>query len=102
MGICWAIVGQYIERRNLFWYVPQFMVIVYCFGHSKDTLGPTGFWQIRWTNSDASLNQLIQAYQAGEMNKDSNLRHCRRALQMVELDELPFFHRYMEIESNPQ
>ena len=92
MGFCWSIIGQYIERRSPFWYVPQFILVVcIVLGIQKTPLAPQDSWQIRWTNSDASMNQWIQAYQDGEMNKDSNLRHCRRALQMVELDRLPFY-----------
>ncbi len=97
MGLCWSIIGQYIERRNPLWYIPQLtLVVCIVLGIQKTPLSPQASWQIRWTNSDASMNQWIQAYQDGEMNKDSNLRHCRRALQMVELDGLPFFPQVYE------
>ena len=92
MGVLASISATFMVRRHIFWYVPQFCIFMaIVFGFVTTPLSPNSSWQIRWTNSDASMSQWIQAYQNGEMDRDANLRHCRRAFQLIEFENLPFY-----------
>ena len=76
----------YCGITYLFW-------LLLILGVLSSPLSPTSSWQHRFSASDPTFPNTMRRYYSGEMAQKSDLRHCYRALQSLELDEQP--HRVL-------
>jgi hypothetical protein len=89
MGIAWSTLAG--RRREGRWRngIQLALLWLVVFGAIPSPLGPAAGWQLRWKESDRFFNEVVGAYKQGRYDLDPDMRHCRRALQMNELDERP-------------
>jgi hypothetical protein len=99
MGVAWStLAGRRKEGR---WRngIQLSLLLLVVFGAIPSPLGPAAGWQLRWKESDRFFNEVVGAYKQGRYDLDPDMRHCRRALQMNELDERPLavtLYRWLE------
>ncbi|MBM74344.1 MAG: hypothetical protein CMK59_02990 [Proteobacteria bacterium] len=90
LGLCWGVIGLKRNNRGSTALAGQVLIMLsLVLGIIPSYFAPNAGWQMRWRNSDASLELWINAYHNKEMDSDPDLRHCRRAFHRLELDNLP-------------